>query len=123
MPPTMPATRDAFPQPTEAVASRSGISSSLKGSPLPTDLLGGCDHQRNSSARKPLTEFEGLEQSVLLLAHKSGLHNAAELDPTIPVGWKCRLRYPISFDSSAARDRNAIYPWGRTSYGQDEFTA
>ena len=42
MPPTMPATRDAFPQPTEAVASRSGISSSLKGSPLPTDLLGGC---------------------------------------------------------------------------------
>ena len=46
----------------------------------------GCDHQRNSSARKPLTEFEGLEQSVLLLAHKSGLHKVGDSIRLFPCG-------------------------------------
>src|SRR5262249_22281481 len=43
MPPTMPATREAFPQSIAALASGSGISSSLNGSPLPARLLVGWD--------------------------------------------------------------------------------
>jgi len=86
MPPTMPATRDAFPQSNHGLASGSGISSSLKGSPLPASHLGGWDGQRNSSARSHVTEFEELEQFVLSLAHKSGLHKVGDSIRLFPCG-------------------------------------